>query len=406
MIGLFSRHSRAVLIFFVAALAESLATPPATAQWILQAGQMDQQVHRGIDRIYNMEFAAADSIFDSVIAENPSHPAGYFYRATVMFWRAITNPDNTSYDPEYRSWIDKTIERADSLLDKNPKDIAGLFYKGAAIGMRARIFEYRVGANDAMDIINLILGDAKKGVGYLDQLEDIIPDNSDILFGRGVYNYYVEAEKEANPALAPVISAMFLTGNKAAGLEMLEMAAAHATYASVEAKFELMHIYYAMEHNYQRAYALAHELAHRYPNNVQFLHYLGFAAYTENNIEEYDSVYRVMLVRARERRDAYTIRQAREAMFFIGAAQMKKLGGNMDTALYYLYNSDLLSRKINENGTQDWWVTDAELFMGEAYDQKNDRKNALLMYQRVLYLPDHNRDHADAQRYLATPYKR
>jgi len=404
--GRFSRRCRASVYIFVAALAIGLIARPAPAQWILQAGTIDQQVHRGIDLIYNMQFAAADSVFDSVIAENPGHPAGYFYRASVVFWRAITNPDNTTYDAEYRMWLQKTIDRADTLLEKNPKDIAGLFYKGASIGMRARIFEYRIGPNDAMDIINLIMGDAKKGVGYLDQLEDIIPDNSDILFGRGLYNYYVEAEKQEDPALSPVISAMFPAGNKSVGLEMLEMAAAHATYASVEAKFELLHIYYAMEHNYQRAYALAHELASRYPNNVQFLHYLGFAAYTENNVEEYDSIYRVMLARARERREAYTIRQAREAMFFIGVAQLKKFGGNMDTALYYLYNSDLLSRTINREGTQDWWVTDAELFMGEAYDQKNDRNDARLMYQRVLNLPDHNQDHADATRYLATPYRR
>jgi hypothetical protein len=93
-------------------------------------------------------------------------------------------------------------------------------------------------------------------------------------------------------------------------------------------------------------------------------------------------------------------------MFFIGVAQIKKLGGNMDTALYYLYNSDLLSRKIDKPDDLEWYVTDAELFQGMAYDIRNDRKNATLMYQRVLNLPDHNRDHADATRYLAAPYKR
>ena len=383
-----------------------VAACPTRAQWILQSGSMDQQVHRGLDLIYNMEFARADSVLDSVIAENPGHPAGYFYRATVMFWRAITNPDNTTYDVEYKAWLQKAVDRADSLLEKNPQDIAGLFYKGGAIGMRARIYEYRIGASDAMDLIQLILGDAKKGVQYLDQLENIIPDNSDILFGRGVYNYYVEAEKEENPSLAPVISLMFPTGNKAAGLQMLEMAAAHATYASVEAKFELMHIYYALERNYPRAYAIAKDLTSKYPNNVQFLHYLGFAAYTENNVAQYDSVYHIMLDRSRERRDAYTIKQAREAMFFIGVAQIKKPNGNMDSALYSLYNSDLLSRKINGSGLQDWWVTDAEFYMGQAYDVRGDRKSAILQYQRVLNLPDHNRDHADAQRYLTTPYRR
>jgi tetratricopeptide (TPR) repeat protein len=399
-----SRWRRLSLILFT--LLALGATQPLHAQWFLQSGRMDEQIHRGIELIYNMKFVSADSVFDSVIAENPEHPAGYFYRATVMFWRAITNPDNTSFDQEYRAWLQKSVDRADTLLAHNSKDIAGLFYKGGSIGMRARIYEYRVGPNDAWDIMQLILSDAKKGVDYLNQLEDIIPDNSDILFGRGVYNYYVESEKEGNPTLAPVISAMFPIGNKTAGLQMLEMAAAHATYASVEAKFELMHIYYAQEHNYQRAYALAKELASKYPNNVQFLHYLGFAAYTENNVAQYDSIYRVMLDRSREKRDAYTIRQAREAMFFIGAAQMKKTNGNIDSALYYLYNSDLLSRKINQSGQQDWWVTDAEFYMGEAYDIRGDRKNATLMYERVLNLPDHNRDHADATRYLTSPYRR
>jgi hypothetical protein len=398
------RLSRLIpLVFAILLLFESGS---ADAQWILQSGKMDEQVHRGMELMYNMDFASADSVFDSVIGENPEHPAGYFYRASVMFWRAITNPDNTTYDAEYKAWLQKAVDRADSLLAKNPQDIAGLFYKGGAIGMRARIYEYRVGASDAMDLIQLILGDAKKGVQYLDELENIIPDNSDILFGRGVYNYYVEAEKEENPTLAPMISLVFPTGNKAAGLQMLEMAAAHAAYASVEAKFELMHIYYAIERNYPRAYALAKDLAGKYPNNVQFLHYLGFAAYTENNVAQYDSIYRVMLDRSHERRDAYTIKQAREAMFFIGVAEIKKPNGNMDSALYYLYNSDLLSRKINQSGQQDWWVTDAEFFMGQAYDIRGDRKSAILQYQRVLNLPDHNRDHADAQRYLTTPYRR
>jgi tetratricopeptide (TPR) repeat protein len=383
-----------------------LSAQNAKAQWILQAGLVDQQIHRGIDLIYNMDFASADRTFDSVIYEEPKHPAGYFYRATVMFWRAITNPDNTTYDDEYRAWLQKAIDKADTLLDKNPKDIAGLFYKGGAIGMRARIYEYRLNASDAMDIVQLILGDAKRGVDYLNQLEDIIPDNSDVLFGRGVYNYYVESEKEQNPTLAPAIGMMFPPGNKQAGLAMLEMAAKNAVYAKVEAQFELMHIDYALEHKYQEAYALAKELASKYPNNVQFLHYLGFCAVTENNVPLYDSVYRVMLARARERRDAYTIRQAREAMYFIGLAQMKPANGNMDTALYYFYNSDLLSRKIEQPDKFDWWVTETELNMGEAYDRKGDRKNAVLMYRRVLGLPEYQNAHAEATKYLATPYKR
>ena len=391
----------------LAALAVVLClAAPARSQWNLQSGEMDVKVRRGIELIYNMDFSAAERVFDSVIAENPHHPAGYFYRGSVMFWRAITNPDNTRYDEEYRDWLQKAIDRADTLLENNPKDIAGLFYKGGAIGMRARIYEYRLSAADAFDIIKLILGDAKQGVDYLNQLEDIIPDNSDVLFGRGIYNYYVEAEKEQNPSLSSVIGAMFPTGNKAAGLQMLEMAAKNATYAKTEAQFELLHIYYALEKRYPAAYALSSELATKYPNNVQFLHYFGFAAVTENYVNQYDSIYRVMLQRAREHRDSYTIRQAREAMYFIGLSQIKRAGGNMDTALYYLYNSNLLSRTIEKDGKFDWWVTNSELYMGEAYDVRGNRKEAMVQYHRVLALPDFNSAWAEATRYLAAPYKR
>jgi tetratricopeptide (TPR) repeat protein len=402
----FWRHSvwRAIAIAVLLALVIPIKT--ARSQWILQSGRMDQQIHRGLDLIYNMDFSSADQIFDSVIAEHPEHPAGYFYRATAMFWRAITNPDNTTYDDQYRMWLDRAIDKADTLLQQNPKDLAGLFYKGGAIGMRARIYEYRLSSSDAMDIVKLILGDAKQSVDYLNQLENIIPDNSDVLFGRGVYNYYVESAKEENPTLAPVIGMMFPTGNKQAGLQMLEMAAKSAVYVRVEAQFELMHIDYSLEHKYHDAYALAQELASKYPNNVQFLHYLGFSAVTENNVAQYDSIYRVMLARSRERRDAYTIRQAREAMYFIGLAQMKRAGGNMDTALYYFYNSDLLSRKIEQSDKFDWWITETELNMGEAYDTKGDRNNALLMYRRVLGLPDYQNAHANATRYIATAYRR
>lgn len=380
---------------------------PGRAQWVLQSGLMDQQIHRGLPLMYNMDFAAAEVIFDSIIAEAPEHPAGYFYKASSMFWRAVTNPDNTRFDADYKMWLGKSIDKSDALLEKNPKDIPGLFYKGAAIGMRARMYEYRVSASDAFDIVQLILGDARKSVQYLDQLEDIIPDNSDVLFGRGVYNYYVEAEKEQNPTLAPVIGAMFPTGSKMAGLQMLEMSAKNAVYAKIEAKFELMHIYYAIEKKYQQAFALASELSHDYPNNVLFLHYLGFCAVTENNTALYDSVYRVMLARARQKRDAYTIRQAREAMYFLGLARMKVSNGNMDSALYYFYNSDLLSRTIeNEPSKYDWWLSAAELEMGMAYDVRGNRKEAMLQYQRVLGLPDHNSSHAEATRYLSSPYKR
>jgi tetratricopeptide (TPR) repeat protein len=372
----------------------------AKAQWVLQSGEMDQQIKRGINLIYNMEYDNAERTFDSVIAANPEHPAGYFYSASVVFWRAITNTDNTTYDDLYRKRLQLAIDKADEVLAKNERDVAGIFYKGAALGMRARIFAIRPNWQDAIDIL---LGDAKEGIRYLNMMESIIPSNPDVMFGRGLYNYYVEAVKDDNPMLAPVIG-LFATGNKRIGLQMLEIASQKAVYAKTEAQYELMKVYYTYEKNYVRANAFAQYLTNKFPNNVQFLHYLGFTQVAMGLTDKYDSTYRVVLQRSREKRPGYTIRQAREAMFYLGQAAL--FTGKADSALYYLYNSNLLSRKIMLDGEINSWITRSELMMGQAYDIKGDRKRALEMYRRVLDMDDKGGSHASAEKYLEKPYLR
>lgn len=388
---------RAVLVVLLSMLAES----NAFSQWVLQAGLIDDQIHRGIELTYNMQYDAADRTFDSIVAEQPEHPSGYFYKAMVNFWRAITNPDNTGYDQAYTAQLDECLKRADKRLDSNEYDLAGLFYKGAGLGMHARIFAIRPKWQDAL---NLLLSDAKEGVKYLNRLEDRIPSNGDVMFGRGLYNFYVEAEKEDYPALAPLIS-VFATGSKTIGIQMLEYAAQNATYSNTEAMYELIKIYYLYQHDYLKAYNYAKILSAKYPNNSTFLHYLGYSQVSFGYHYLYDSTYHVMLARARERREGYTIRQAREAMYFIGQANLLLPNGNLDSALYFLYNSNLMSRQM-EPSEVTWWIAKSELQMGEAYDAKGDRKNALTMYNRVLQMKDISGSHADAQRYISTPFRR
>jgi tetratricopeptide (TPR) repeat protein len=319
----------------------------------------------------------------------------------VNFWRAVTNTDNTNYDEAYRQQLALCIERADKLLDSNDFDLAGLFYKGGALGMRARIFAIRPNWQDA---VGLLLGDAKEGVKYLNKLEEKLPSNGDILFGRGLYNYYVEAVKEDNPTLAPVIN-VFATGNKRIGLEMLEYSAKNATYSRTEAMYELMKINYIYEKNYSHSYDFAKILASKYPNNSAFLHYLAFCQVSLGLLPQYDSTYRVMLARSQERKEGYTIKQAREAMYFIGQAFLLNHTGNLDSALYYLYNSNQLSYKLTPNEVT-WWIPKSELLMGEAYDARGDRKNALLMYNRVMNTKDVSGAHAEAQKYIESPFRR
>jgi hypothetical protein len=395
---MYRRYMKLRLLALIALF--TIVTAPAYSQWVLHGGVMDDQIHRGIELTYNMQYAQADQTFDSVIRQNPQHPAGYFYKAMVNFWRAVTNTDNTGYDDAYARDLDECIKRADLLLDSNEWDLAGLFYKGAALGMHARIFAIRPKWQDA---INLLVSDARDGVKYLNKLEEKIPANGDIMFGRGLYNFYVEAVKEDNPTLAPIIN-VFATGSKRIGLQMLEYAAQRASYSQTEAMYELMKVYYLYEKDYNKSYNYSRILASKYPNNSAFLHYLAFNQVSLGEHVKYDSTYRVMLARAKERREGYTIKQAREAMYFIGQSNLYRPNGNIDSALYYLYNSNLLSRKITPDEVT-WWIAKSELMLGMAYDVRGDRTNAIMMYNRVMKMKD-VATHGDAQRNLATPYRR
>ncbi len=391
---------KGLLAFFLCVFAIGLAQD-ASAQFVLQSGRVDELIRRGEDLNYDMQFDAADRTFDSVIAIDPTFPAGYFYKAVVIFWRTTTNTDNTKMDDEYNRYLQMTIDRCDSMLAKNDESYPAIFYKGAALGYHAMILSQR---NSWSTSISSILDDAHQGFKYMDRITAMMPGNSDVLVVRGLYNYYVEAIKEENPALSPLIG-LFATGNKRVGLQMLEEAAKSAVYSRVEAQFQLALIYENYEHNHIRANAFAQHLVNLYPNNVEFLQILGSSEVAMGMTAQYDSTYRVILGRARNKQAGYTIKQARGAMYYIGQAELVRPNGNVDSALWFLYNSDLLSRKMSPDETNGW-IIKSELLMGEAYDIKGMRDRATEMYKRVMDMQSKGDDHNTAARFLDSPYRR
>jgi hypothetical protein len=55
-----------IILFFAIFL---LFSPKESyGQWVLQSGLIDEQIHRGMELTYNMEYATADRTFDSVIS--------------------------------------------------------------------------------------------------------------------------------------------------------------------------------------------------------------------------------------------------------------------------------------------------------------------------------------------------
>ena len=131
-------------IHFIAATAAmfitlAVAAPrSAQAQWVLLEDTAHSMVERGLDYMYNLNYAQADSIFTALTQRYPKHPAGYFLLALTDWWRIKPNIADEGavkrYSKSYENRLQKTIDVSDELLKENSNDIVGLFFKGASYG--------------------------------------------------------------------------------------------------------------------------------------------------------------------------------------------------------------------------------------------------------------------------------
>ena len=152
------------------------------SQWI-QDPSIDQLMQKGIANVYNLEYSSADKFFSEVVKRKPDHPAGYFFKAMVVWLQILNNFEDESHDDKFYDMLDGVIDMCDERLDMYPNDVTALFFKGGAIGFRGRLRANR----------GKWLGAAKDGIQALPIVRkayELEPNNYDVLLGIGIYNYY------------------------------------------------------------------------------------------------------------------------------------------------------------------------------------------------------------------------
>jgi tetratricopeptide (TPR) repeat protein len=365
------------------------------AQW-LTSPDFDKHTQQGIDFVYNLQFDKADSEFRELTVSYPHHPAGYFFLAMVDWWRILLNIDSDSLDDGFFSKLDVVIHMCDSLLDKNPDDVTALFFKGGALGFRGRLHADR---DDWLRAAN----DGRLALPIVQRAFKIAPDNYDVLLGMGIYNYYAEVIPEEYPEVKPLM-VFFPSGDKQKGIEQLTMAGEHAKYASVEAKYFLLQIYYSYENDYQKAYRLAQDLSTRFPLNAVFQRYLGRCEIGLGLWEEAHSTFLSILDRSETKtqsRPGYSESAAREALYYLGLYDMNV--NNLDDALKYFYHCDELCRSLDKNGGSGFMAM-TNLKIGMIFDLQHKREYALLQYKKVLRLDEYQKSHELADQYIKNPF--
>ncbi len=372
-------------LFFIA--------PEAKAQWTILEKNADSLIKVGSDYIYNAQFDNASECFKKIINEYPNYPAGYFLDAMVEWWKITLFRTTTKYDKVFLKKIDRVIDICDRILDTNAYDIGALFFKGGALGFKGRYHSIRKNwfsaAIDGQNAYRIFL-----------KCQELAPNNSDIMLGTGLFNYFTDAIPEEYPTLKPLL-AFLPQGNKVLGIMQLRAAAQTARYASTEAKVVLLQIYYSFEKDFYKALKISEELFKEYPNNPYFQRYLGRCYVTTGNLDKWEKTWRDVLLNYIHKKPGYDVMTAREALYYIGSALMQRQDYKM--AVKYLKKCDEACDALDEETVS--FKVQTNLKLGKIYDRQGNRKEAVRQYKLVLKMDEYDNSHKYAERYLKTPYK-
>lgn len=366
--------------------------PHATTETIADE-EFDARAKAGIDYIYNLEFERADQVFEELIRLRPRDPAGHFFRAMVSWWRIMLDLEDTRYDEQLLEGLDRVIELCDELLDQNENDVNALFFKGGAYGFQGRL---RFNRDDWFAAANA----GRKALPIVQDASAADPNNFDVFLGTGIYNYYAEIIPERYPIAKPLL--LFIPqGDKKKGIEQLHVAAEKGKYASIEAHYFLMQLYYLYEREYAKSSVIANNLHQRFPNNMLFHKYVGRCAIALNNYPAAREVFSEIMTRIEQKRPGYNKATEREAEYYLGLCDMN--AKSYDAALGHFYRCDELSRSLDNDGSSGFMVM-ANLNVGKIYDVQAKRNLAVAQYRKVLDMKEFKDSYTQAERFLDTPY--
>lgn len=367
-----------------------LVTSNSYSQWAILKSDADSLVREGANHIYNVEFDKAEVNFNEVIKRYPDHPAGYFLQAMVDFWRITLYRYTDKINDDFLKKIKKVIQVSDKLLDENEYDITGLFFKGGALGYRARFYTNEKEWFSAA-------ADGKEAYDILMRAHEKAPGNHDIMLGTGLFNYFSVAIPEDYPVLKPVVL-FFPPGNKKLGLLQLRASMHHSRYSSVEAEVALMQIYYSFEKDFDQAFFYANDLFTRFPRNPYFHRFLGRCYVKQGKWEEIEATWRDVVKKCLARELGYDNLTAREGLYYVGLSLQRK--GDQQMAIKYLKKCLDVSEYV-DGDKESGYYSSSLLKLGISYKKLNDKKNSLYYFKKVLEVDDNQNNHATAKRYIA-----
>jgi tetratricopeptide (TPR) repeat protein len=349
---------------------------------------INYDIIRGIELLYDLEFDQAQSKFCTAIAEEPKHPMGYFYLAMVPWFRLA----NGFWSPEivrlYGERIDQAISVARNRIENEEEDSFTYFYLGGALGFKGR---FQLMHRNWLSSYRL----AYEAINALKICSEMDPNNKDVLFGLGIFDYYTARLS----GFLKFLTSLFLhRGDKNEGLRKLHIAAKDGIYSAIEAKSTLIHIYLFLEEDFCRARPLAEELAERFKKDPRNKYLQGLTYIRLGMEPEY-----------REVTDYFNQRSENETSLVM-ASIWRKQAFYLE-ASYYLFHGqyDMARSKLEailsraDSKRDPFMIAWPLLKIGMSYDLENKGEAALKYYNRILAMENGAGAQFLAEKYVDEP---
>lgn len=376
-----------VLLLSVAALPAL-----ATTRSILDDASFHAEVRLGLDRLYDMDFPGAATVFAAIEKEHPGHPVGPFLQSLHPWWEIQVDPDDDSHDDAFFDAMDEVISRCDKRLRADPNDLDGMFFKAGALAFRGRLH------SDRKQWLRAAL-DGRKALQLLEEVRKRQPDNPDLLLGVGLFDYLSDVAPKQYPILKP-FTRFFPKGDRARGLAEISEAVEKGKFVPTEAAFCLVQIHYVFERDYATSLHYSRWLRDRYPNNSLFHIYEGRSLARLNLWQDERQDLLDVLDRQAAGRPGYKGDVTQQALYVLGRDEVR--WRRFADALPHLSRLEVLP---NRGDTAEEYKAYGRLYRGMALDALGRRDEAVYWYRQALDLRPPGEVRDKARGYLKAPYQ-
>jgi tetratricopeptide (TPR) repeat protein len=367
-------------------------------------------IEQGFSHFYNLEYDEAIAIFDKAIAQNPNNPDLHNHMAQTLIFREMFRDGaleselvsgNNSFlrraklnpSPETEKRILDEIAKSMSLtaatLQAHPNDTAAMYAQGIAYGLRSNYYwVVKKAWHDS-------LRDATSARKLHNRIAELEPNNVDARLVQGLHDYIVGSLPWSYKMLGFLIG---IKGDKEKGIRTVQDVAKNGRLNRVDAEIFLCALY-RRENQAKLAVPLVQELIQRYPRNYLLRLELGQMYSTSGDgVHGLQAVDEVARLKA-----AHTPgfdRLPWEKIYF----QQGSIQFWYNDLDHSLENMKKVTSKADDVDLNTGVL--AYLRMGQIYDMKHRRAEALEAYKKAIAYAPQAEAAQESKKYLATPYRR